>query len=110
MISTNLAAVGVVVSTGGRTSGGRVIRLEKVAGRSVISVTDSVNPRTSTDSDDASASEASPQNLFPKENDAIDANDAFSGELSSREPLALPQPVPGAEPILPGTEHEDFEL
>ena len=110
VISTNLAAVGVVVTTGGRTSGGRFVRIEKLAGRSVTSVTGRTTPATSTDSDDArddasgpkASREASSRGLFPGDNDARDANDACSGNSP---PRASVDDTPDA-----GSENEEFLL
>ncbi len=110
VISTNLAAVGVVVTTGGRTSGGRFVRIQKLAGRSVTSVTGHATPATSTVSDDArddasgpgASREASSRSLFPGDSDARDANDACSGD-------SLPRPSVD-DSCDAGSENEEFIL
>ena len=89
-ISTNLAEIGIVITTGERTTSGRSVRMERSAGSSVIGVTGDANPAGSTLTDDASDDatdtkrhEASSPEAFDfGANDASDANDAISGTSS----------------------------
>lgn len=114
VISTNLSAVGVTVTTGARTSGGRLVRIEKVSGRTVTTVTDDASPTTSTDTDDdnddGSHSEQSPPSLFSGENDDSDGNDAFSRTLSLLGATGRPGGGAGAGPTAPNQESEEFEV
>jgi hypothetical protein len=114
VISTNLVAVGVAVTTGDRTSGGRVIRIEKVAGRSVTSVMDDASSTRSTDTDDAKDDAldagASPRSLFSGENDARDANDACAGTFSPRGATTRSTAGSAAGRDAPGGGAEEFEV